>query len=157
QNDLLRKADAVEDHLADLVARAAGVAAVVDAIAVLMRKPVAVYDRAFRPIRRSRGESGFGQSPAPASGVWAHPAVQREIAGIGPGEGKVVGPLREANLTRRMLVTPIIVGESAGYVVLEEHGTMFTELDVLVARRVSTIVALALSAEQRLEGDVPPQ
>jgi sugar diacid utilization regulator len=152
QNDLLRRAARLDDRFAELTLTGADLRDVTEAVTDLTAKPAAVYDTAWRrrtlavPANTDEGMVDRLLEP-----------LCRDALAIGDGppslsepRAKVVGPLLEAGLHHRYLLAPVVVRESLwGHVVVVEYGGRFGALDMHIARRAATTVALELSAEGR--------
>lgn len=152
QNELLRRACAVDDRLGELSLAGGNMREIVNIVAELTGKPAAIYDESGQ--RRALGspprstevvvprllEADFRRRPAIASAVDA----------IEGGKYGIVGPIAEADVHHRYLVAPVTVRERVwGHLVVMESGSRLDALDVHVARRSAVCVALEISAEQR--------
>src|SRR6202012_4899395 len=73
-----------------------------------------------------------------------------EIGSVPGDRPSVIGPFPKLNVYNRLLVTPVTVRDDRwASLVMVEQGSSFNPFDMLIARRVATIVALEMSAERR--------
>lgn len=152
QNELLRRASAVDDRLGAVALAGGNIREIVEIVAELTGKPSAIYDDSGH--RRALG------SPPHANDVVVprlleadcreHPAIAGAVAAIEGGKYAIVGPIAEADLHHRYLVAPVMVREHLwGHLVVMESGSRLDALDVHIARRAATSVALEISTQQR--------
>jgi sugar diacid utilization regulator len=152
QNDLLRRATAVEDRLSTLVLQGGNLREIAQAVAQLTSKPSAIYDVRYQQLAVARAP-GMDQEVMPGllePGFRTHRDVVEALAGLGP-RGGVVGPIPSAGLHHRYLIVPVSARDDVwGYLVVMEHQTRFGALDAHVSRRAATNIALEMSAERRV-------
>lgn len=151
QNDLLRRATAVEDRLSTLVLQGGDLREIAGAVAQLTSKPCAVYGARFERLALARAP-GMDEQVVPAvfeAGMRDHPEVAEALAGLS-ARGGVIGPIPSAGLHHRYLIAPVAVRDDVwGHLVVMEHQTRFGPLDAHVCRRAATNIALEMSAERR--------
>ena len=152
QNQLLRRAAAMDDRLANLGLEGGDLREIAYAVAELTGKPTSIHDARDRPLARAVPPSADGAvvprllDPPHRS----HRAVVEALAGLDPQRGGVVGPLPAAGLPQRFLVVPVTMrAQVCGHLVVMEYGRRFGALDPHIARRAATNVALELAAERR--------
>ena len=152
QNDLLRRAATLDDRFAELMLRGANLHEIADAVADLTGRPTAVYDAGYQR-RAVAVPARLGDEVVPRlleAPHRDHPVVEEALSALDVSRPSVVGPLPDAGLHHRFLVAPVSVREHLwGYVMVMEYGGRFGALDMHVARRAATNVALELSAERR--------
>lgn len=151
QNDLLRRAAAMEDKLSTLVLQGGNLREIAQAVAQLTSKPCAIYDARYERLAVARAP-GMDPDVVPTvlePAAREHPAVAEALAGL-PSRGGVVGPIPVAGLHHRFLIAPVSVRDDCwGHLVVMEHQTRFGPLDSHVCRRAATNIALEMSAERR--------
>ena len=82
--------------------------------------------------------------------VRARPEIVEALEVLHAKRAGIVGPFPELDIRGRYLVAPVRSrDESCGYLVLDERGTRFGTLDMLIARQAAQTVALEMTAEQR--------
>jgi sugar diacid utilization regulator len=152
QNELLRKASAMDDRLTELVLSGGSLGQIAAATADLTGKPVDIYDQDGRRLARSVPE-GLDETAIPPlldPRFRSAPAVRDALDALGARGGGVVGPIPEAGLRHRCVVAPITTRDDLwGALVVVEQGSPFAPLDRHIARRAATNAALELSAERR--------
>jgi GAF domain-containing protein len=148
----LRRANAIDERLSELILDGAGLPALVDAIAQLHGKPCAVYDAAnTRLAVASPAEAGDRIVPRlleePSVST---PELAAALAAGGQGRVFVVPPMPDAGVLHRHLVAPIIVdGQRWGHLVMMEHRARLNGSDMITMRRAATLVALQAANERR--------
>jgi sugar diacid utilization regulator len=152
QNDLLRRAAAMDDRFTNLVLDGSNIAEITATVAELTGKPCDVYDQAGRRLARAL-PVGFegGTVPEVLSPAFRELApVKAALDAIGGRASGVIGPLPDVGLRHRFLLAPIMTRDAAwGTLVVMEAGSRFRSLDMHVARRAAINVSLELSAERR--------
>jgi GAF domain-containing protein/sugar diacid utilization regulator len=141
-----RRAAAAGRSLSELIGRGRGVGELLEGLAEILAKPCALYRNDGR-----RGEVGL----PPGGDASAVPATLgpdfAALAAASPGaradaareDAIVVGPLPAAKLPRRTLVVPLTLGpERWGHLAVVEDGPRLGAVDLAVARRAATIIAL---------------
>ncbi|MDX8152693.1 GAF domain-containing protein [Patulibacter brassicae] len=153
QNATMRRATVVEERLTALVLDGRNMREIAAEIAELTGKPCAIHDERFRAVAVGRPRAIQDQSVRPRllePDVRDHPDVRRALAGLPTARPVVVGPFPLAGVHQRALVAPVATTEALwGYLVLLEHGSRLTNLDMVVGRRAATIIAWEMSAERR--------
>ncbi len=153
QNGVLRRAEALDERLTKLMLDGADLERIAAAVAELTGKPCAVYDSGYRRLAAATSPQNDSQLvPALFEPTHReHPEVQQALAGLKENQPGVVGPLRSAGLQHRFLIAPVAVrGENWGQLVLMESPDAFGPLDLAVARRTATVIALEFSTQERL-------
>ena len=152
QNDLLRRAAAMDETLTELVLAGGNLAEIAQAVAELTGKPCEIFDAQDRrlAVARPPGAEGEALPRGLDRDLRRHPAVQAAIAGLGEKGSGVIGPLPGAGMTHRCLLAAITTRDDVwGSLVLTEHRSRFETLDLHIARRAATNAALELAAERR--------
>jgi GAF domain-containing protein/sugar diacid utilization regulator len=152
RNELLRKATAMDDLFVSLAVRGSTIEEVVEAVADLTDKPAAVYDRRLVRVTGAM-PTRERERPVPQllePDMLAHAPLREALARVDDVRPAVIGPMRGARLTRRLLVAAIVTrGRRLGYLVVGEHGSRLRSLDRHVARRAAALVAIEYSVERR--------
>ena len=152
QNQILRRASAMDDRLTGLVLDGRNLGEIAQAVSDLTHKHCAVFDAEHRRLA-SAAPGGAGEPFAIRlldPEMARRPEVAEALAATSPTKTKVLGPFPSAGLQCRFLVAPITVREQRwATLVIAEHGGRFNGFDMLVSRRAATVVALELSAERR--------
>jgi len=152
QNAILKRAAVVEERLAELVLEQANLGRIAQAVAELTERPCFLHDARRAPIGAGTPESVPQHASLLEPRFRGSAEVEASLE-MGRKKGKrahLAGPFPALGLNRRFLIAPIAArGECWGHLVLVEQGTGFGALDMLVARRAATIVALEISAEAR--------
>lgn len=152
QNDLLRKAAAIDERLNRLVLEGTSLREIAHAVAELTGMPTAIHDSAYR--RLAAATPRWLDKEVPLRLLEeprrSHPAVAEALSALDEKRGGLIGPLPAAGLRERFLLVPVIMREKVwGYLLLMEHRGRLTSLDLHVARRAATNIALELAAEER--------
>jgi sugar diacid utilization regulator len=153
QNTALRRAATIEDRLTTLVLEGANLRQIAQAVADLTNRPCAVHDASGS--RRAIGVPPGGRPdlmPNVLDPRYAYePLVKDALAALHTKRAAVIGPFPALGMHHRYLMAPVVArGEQWGYVILTEHGSRFGGMDALIAPRAATIVALEMSAENRV-------
>jgi len=150
QNNLLRKAVAMEERLTTLALRGGTVPDIAAMLAELVDEPCAVHDARFRRI-------AVGVPPGPG---WAPPAlmdddvrqapeIRMALAGLPAREPTILGPFPRAGVHRRCLVVPIVAREDTwGYLLVAEAKSPLRTIETLVAGRAAAIIALNVTFQR---------
>jgi len=154
QAELLRRSMAVEKRLTRLVFEGAGLSEVAAAVAELTAKPVAIHDASARRLAMGL-PPGMAQETAERlldERRCASSLVRDAFAEAEEGRATTVGPLPAADLQHRLLLATVTAAdrERWGYIVVVEFGERFSALDPVIAMRAATIVAVELTAAQRV-------
>ncbi len=151
QNRILRQVWAMDDQLSKQVLEGASLEEIATSLASMTNHPCAIYSPAF--VRLALGAGPGDEATVPRlmdEDVRTIPEVAAALAGLQPGEPRLIGPMPAMGLHRRHLVARAgSCGETAGYVVLMDHRRNLTTVDAMLARRAATMVALTVSAERR--------
>jgi sugar diacid utilization regulator len=143
QNRALRRAAAVDERFTELVISGGSLREIGQAVTELTKKPCLIYDSELRFLTSGGGEGGGGLGEEKLLEC-------REIADVPSDRPTVVGPFPNLGVYQRLLVAPVTVrDDSWASLVLVEQGGAFSAFDLLIARRVATIIALEMSAERR--------
>jgi GAF domain-containing protein len=152
QNELLRRATAVDDRLARLALQGGNLGEIAQAVADLSGKPCSIHDAGCGRLAGA-APSWFEEQVRPRlldRRPSQHPSVREALAALDGASSTVIGPLPAAGLTRRHLVAPVTMRDDQwGYLVILESGTRFGPLDSHIASRAATNIALELAAERR--------
>jgi len=152
QNQLLRQAAAMDDRLATLLLEGGDLREIAVAVAELTEKPTAIHDVEHRRLAAAV-PPWFDEEVVPRllqPPHRTHPSVVDALHGLSGTRGGVIGPLPTAGLPHRFLVAPVTMrDEDCGRVVIMEYGSRFGPLDIHIARRAATNIALELAAERR--------
>lgn len=150
QIKLLRRSSAIEDRLTNLVLDGADMGEIASAVSSLTQKPCAIYDYKFTRLAMSTPEGDHEPPQVFDDERRRHPAVAEAISGLKAKRPSVIGPIPNAGLSHRFMVTPVTLhDDNWGYLVITAAKSQFNPMDTIVARRASTIIALELTAEQR--------
>jgi sugar diacid utilization regulator len=152
QNDLLERAASLDDQLTELVINGATLAEIAAATADLTGKPVDVYDRDGYHIAGSMpkwmADTSVPRVLEPK--LRSHPTLKAALDALEERRGGVIGPLPDAGVHHRFIVSPIATRDEVwGTLVVMESGSRFGAMDMHIARRAATNVALALASERR--------
>ena len=151
QNKLLRQAAAVEERLADLVLNGADLSELAAAVTELTAKPTSIHDAKHRRLATAVPPSLGGEVlPRLLEAPYrSDPSVVEALDGLA-ARGGVIGPLPNAGLHHRFLIAPVVMRDEVfGHVVIMECRSRFGPLDLHIARRAATKVALELAIERR--------
>jgi GAF domain-containing protein len=152
QNRLLRRAHAVDDRLGSLALDGAGFGDIAKAVADLTGKPCAIYNAAHHPLAGATPSwmEGTGAPRLPDGATWGSAEVQTAVAALDATQEGVLRPIPSLGLRHRLLIAPVTSRECQwGSLVVMEHGTRFSSLDVHIAQRAATHIALEMAAERR--------
>jgi sugar diacid utilization regulator len=152
QNQLLRRAAAMDDRLAGLLLEGGDLREIAVAVAELTEKPTSIHDSEHRRLAAAV-PPWFDDEILPRLldlPYRTEPAVAEALDGLSGTRGGVIGPLPAAGLPQRFLVAPVTMrDEACGRLVIMEYGSQFGPLDLHIARRAATDIALELAAERR--------
>jgi GAF domain-containing protein len=145
-----RRAAGASRSLSELIGRGRSLDEVLAGLAEILAKPCALYRNDGRRGAVGLPPGGEASSVPVALGpdFEALAAVSPQPGGGGDGrEGRdgaiVVGPLPAAGLPRRTLVVPLALGpERWGHLAVIEDGPRLGPVDLAVARRAATLIAL---------------
>lgn len=149
QNQLLRRAAALDERLTRLAVDGGGLDDILSVVAERTGKPVAVLDEQARPIVVApAGEAGrYLRSELER---FSPETLAREFDGVGD-EPSVAGPYPQRGIHHRFLFGAITARERVlGHVVMGEVGGGLSALDRHALRRCTAMVALELSAQRRV-------
>lgn len=152
QNDLLRRAAAIDERLNGLVLEGASLRGIAGAVAELTGKPTAIHDASHKRLAAA-APCWLDQNVLPRlleAPYVSDPAVAQALDGLAHKRGGVIGPFPGAGLAQRFLLVPVTMRQQSwGHLVVMEWGERFASLDLHVALRAATNIALELAAEQR--------
>jgi sugar diacid utilization regulator len=122
------------------------------AVAELTGKPTSIHDAQHRRLALAMPPS-LDAAVVPRlldAPFREHRAVVEALAGICGARGAVIGPLPAAGLPQRFLTAAVTMPDQEwGHLVVMEYGSRFGPLDMHIARRAATNIALELAAERR--------
>lgn len=153
QYEVIERSEEIHRHLTAVALEAEDLADICQALAGLIRKPVAIVDAEFRPLARAHGDwDGAG---VPSDPEWFSPD-QLERSGrrdILAEIGRSRGPLRVAGrgdpAARDRIVCPVrLAGQPVGYLWLLEAGDPLTDLDLRAAEHGAVVAALHILRQQ---------
>jgi sugar diacid utilization regulator len=143
QNKAFRRAAAVDDRFTELVISGGSLRQIAAAVTDLTRKHCVVYDSQMRYLTSSCEDDDGGRLD---QAVLEAP----EIAAAPSDRPSVIGPFPKLGIYSRLLVSPVTVSDDRwASLVMVEQGGPFNAFDMLIARRVASIIALEMSAERR--------
>ena len=149
QNQLLRRAAALDERLTRLAVEGGGLEEILAVVAERTGKPIAVLDDA----RRLLAVAPAGQAGAFLRGEidrFDQPEIDRALSQAADAPS-AMGPFPERGLHHRFLVGTIPAREQPlGRLVMAELGSALTALDRHAVRRAAAMVALELSAQRRV-------
>lgn len=152
QNDLLRRAAAIDERLNALVLEGTSLREIAGAVAELTGKPTSIHDADYRRLAAATPR-WLEQDVTPRlleEPYRSEPAVIAALGALEEKRGGVVGPLPAIGLPHRFLLVPVTMRDQGwGHLVMMEYRGRFASLDLHVARRAATNIALELAAEQR--------
>ncbi|MDQ8043529.1 MAG: GAF domain-containing protein [Patulibacter sp.] len=153
QNEVLRRATALDEQLHKAALSGASMQAVAAAMAGQSGKPCAIYDRTLR----CRASATPDDGPAPPMRLFdedlrGHTAIRNALEDLEATgrDAAILGPYRDAGLGHRYLVAPVREDDQCvGYVVVMEFTARLGALDSHIARRVAGHVSIEFAAERR--------
>jgi sugar diacid utilization regulator len=147
----LRRATAVDEKLTELVLEGKPLGDLLGTLAELLLKPCAIFDedgnRVVTALPSGAEETAVPRLLEPAFA--SNPEIRRALAEHDGSRVFVVGPLPRANLLRRHVVAPVMLGEEVwGRLVVMEHKARFNGGDMIAVRRAAALIALQVSADR---------
>jgi sugar diacid utilization regulator len=143
QNKAFRRATAVDDRFTELVISGGSLREIAAAVTELTRKHCMIYDAEMQYLTSSNEDEGDGQLD---QAVLEAP----EVAAVPGDRPSAIGPFPKLGIYSRLLVSPVTVSDDRwATLVMVEQGSAFNAFDMLIARRVASIIALEMSAERR--------
>lgn len=143
QNKAFRRATAVDDRFTELVISGGSLREIAAAVTELTKKHCVIYDSRLRYLT-SASEDVDGSQLDQA--VLEAP----EVAAVPADRPSAIGPFPKLGIYSRLLVSPVTVSDDRwASLVMVEQGSPFNAFDMLIARRVASIIALEMSAERR--------
>jgi sugar diacid utilization regulator/GAF domain-containing protein len=154
QNDLLRRAMAMESRLTKLILNGATLQEVCGAVSDMTGHPAIVCDRSLQPLAPAEPDGGGAELPRIFDPeLRGNPVVAEALAAIGDHSTGVIGPFPALGSHERVLFAPIRIGDHVwGYLAVTQRHTALGPLDTVIARRAAANVALELGAEHRTAG-----
>lgn len=151
KNQLLERSAAIEERLTNLALTGADVAQIVRVVAELTGKLCAITDNEFKLLAQHGPEGAEGwQLPILDPATRGSAPVLEALASVGDQSTAIVPARLHSGIHRRLLVAPLRVrDDDLGHLWIEERPSAFGQLDTVVARHASTVIALELSAELR--------
>jgi sugar diacid utilization regulator len=148
QNQLLKRAAAMEHRLTELLLRGSGVRKIAEAVTALTRRPCVVYDSGFNPLERVASETD--QPCVLDARAFTVPVIAEALAALPGSPARVLPPVPGAGFAHRMLFVPVRArGKIWGYLALVERGGRLGPLDEMLARRAAANIALEVGASRR--------
>lgn len=151
QNQILKKAAAVNERLTRLVIDGCDLGQIAAAASNLIDGPCAIFDRDLT--RLAHAVHGGADAPTPeqlrACAV-ADPDLGGSLrdAGLHP---EIVGPFSRQGIRKRLLLAPVNAGgERLGTLVGVEGRRRISDADVLALRRAANVVAVEMVAQRRV-------
>ncbi|WP_249010680.1 GAF domain-containing protein [Conexibacter sp. DBS9H8] len=149
QNELLRRAAALDERLTRLAVEGGGLGAILSVVAERTGKPVAVLDEHQRPLLVAPCGK-HAEALRAHLDQWGHRELCHALDGLG-AEPSIIGPFPAVGIHNRLLVTNIQArGDMLGHLVMTEIGSQLTALDRHALRRAAVIAALELTAQRRV-------
>jgi hypothetical protein len=137
--NVLQKASRLHSRLVRLITAGAPHDEIATAIAVVVKRPVALYDAGGRLV--TCGVPGGADRDAVPVDL-THPDVRAALSSLGDTAG-VAGPFPAAGIGHRLLVSPLSGGDT-GHVVLVEGRGRFGMADAVMGRCAADVAALML-------------
>jgi GAF domain-containing protein len=144
-----RRAAGASRALSELIGRGRSLDEVLGGLAEILAKPCALYRNDGRrgAVGLPPGGAGSASVPVALGPDFEALAASSPQPGQGADGGRdgaiVVGPLPAAGLPRRTLVVPLALGpERWGHLAVIEDGPRLGTVDLAVARRAATLIAL---------------
>lgn len=153
QYEVIERSEEIHRHLTRVALEAEGLAEICQALAGLIRKPVAIVDTGFRPLALTHGPwEGTG---LPADPEWfSLDRVERSgrrdlLAEIERSRGPLRVPGRDDPAARDRIVCPVrLAGQPVGYLWVLEGGDPLTDLDLRAAEHGAVVAALHILRQQ---------
>lgn len=154
QNDLLRRAMAMESRLTKLILNGATLQEVCGAVSSMTGHPAIVCDATLQPLASAHPDGDDAELPrifhAEQRG---HPVVTEALAAIGENSTGTIGPFPALAGHERALFAPIRIADRVwGYLAVVGRHASLGPLDTVIARRAAANLALELGAEHRTAG-----
>lgn len=149
QNRALKQLSAISDRLTSVVLEGGtGLADIAVAINQLTGGACAIHDAGFRRLAEAEDDVPI-VSPLD-DGIRDHPLLAEQLATLAEGRPATIAPQVAAGLPRRTIVAPILVSSQlTAYLVVEERAKPLGSLEMAVAHRATTVIALELVAARR--------
>jgi DNA-binding PucR family transcriptional regulator len=151
QNNLLRKAVAMEERLTSLALRGGTIRDVTSMLAELIDEPCAVHDTSFRRIATALppGDETLAAPQLFEEAIRTAPEVSAALKALPEREPQILGPFPRAGLHRRCLIVPVRAREETwGYLLVAEAKTPLRTMQTLVASRAAAIIALNVTFQR---------
>lgn len=152
ENDLLRRTSMINHHLTLSVVDGAGVDEIAQALTETTGHPCVVHDVARNRIAEAGNEADKPVISVLDRQFTQDPRLASKLRSLDGKRSQLIGPIRDANLNHRFLVTPILVRDAQwGSLVVQERRSKLDALDMLVSQFVASLIALELVAARRVE------
>ncbi len=149
QNQALRRAAAVDERFTRLVISGGSLREIAEAVTELTSKPCMICDPEMNTLASAAPERG-GSAHLVGEDAGLRSQIGAEISRLATDKNSVIGPFPRAGVNVRLLVAPVTVRDGHwASLVLGEVGSPFSNFDLLIGRRVASIIALEMSAERR--------
>lgn len=152
KNEIMRRAQELDDELAERMAAGANLHEIVSSVADLTGKACAVHGADLEQVAVSPAPAGDANI-VPHLFDAAHrdqPEVRDALARAQEKGAVLVGPLASTGLPHRFMIVPVsAAGPEGGYLVLMEYPARFSALDLAMTRRAATMVTLAVRSNAR--------
>jgi sugar diacid utilization regulator len=150
QNQALRRAAAVDERFTQLVISGGSLRQIADVVTELTDRKCAIFNPEMRMLTAPAVVEGAPAEPLEKVDAGRSPEVAEAIAELSPDTPAVIGPFPRSGINVRLLVAPVTVRDGRwASLVLTEQGGRFNDFDLLISRRVASIIALEMSAERR--------
>jgi sugar diacid utilization regulator len=148
QNRALRRAAAIDDRLTSLVIRGATLGEIATTVTELTGKPCAILNAGNELLCAAASEGDMGGALDADQARLEE--VRRVASSVGNDRPQKLGPINRAGINSRLLVAPVTVRDQRwATLVIAESGGQLTDFDLLISRRIASIIALEMSAEKR--------
>ncbi|MEA2168247.1 MAG: hypothetical protein QOF76_1547 [Solirubrobacteraceae bacterium] len=148
----LRRANAVDERLSDMVLEGQPLRSLLSGLAELLGKPCSLFRRDGSAVA-SAVPPGVDSQVVPRlleERLAGHPDVAAAMAANDGSRAFVVGPLPRAGVVHRHVIAPIMLdGETWGHLAVMEYNSRFVGGDLFTVRRAATLVALQVGADGR--------
>jgi GAF domain-containing protein len=150
QNEQLRRIGRLDDRLDDIALRGAGITEIAAATGREASRPCAIHDERGELLATDDAAHPTGSFPTPSATDPARTGSYAAALAAVDAAPAIIGPFPGEGLTTRYLVAPVHEsGRRIGHVALAERGSRFSAVDVHLARRAATHIALDAAARRR--------
>jgi hypothetical protein len=148
----LRRANAVDERLSDMVLEGRPLRSLLSGLADLIGKPCALFRRDGSAVASAvpeRAEPHIVPRLLEAR-LAGHPDIAAAMAANDGSRAFVVNPLPRAGIVHRHVIAPVMLdGETWGHLAVMEYNSRFVGGDLFTIRRAATLVALQVGADGR--------